>query len=189
LISKVLPVSLADGPSSFLDKQLIILAVVTVDTACSSSLVALHQAVQGLRTGEADQAIVAGVNLLLDPSMYIAESTLHMLSRDSRCRMWDKQANGYARGEGCAVVVLKPLSKAVADHDHIECVIRETAVNSDGRTSGITMPSAEAQTELIRKTYERAGLDAVADGCQYFECHGTGKISLLSAVYAWFVLT
>jgi aspyridone synthetase (hybrid polyketide synthase/nonribosomal peptide synthetase) len=157
--------------------ELILLALVTVDTACSSSLVALHQAVQGLRNGEADQAIVAGVNLLLDPSMYITESTLHMLSQESRCRMWDKEANGYARGEGCGVVVLKPLSKAIADDDHIECVIRETGVNSDGRTNGITMPSAEAQAELIRKTYERAGLDAAADGCQFFECHGTGRLS------------
>lgn len=146
----------------------------TVDTACSSSLVALHQAIQGLRNGEADQAIVAGVNLILDPAMYMAESTLHMLSRDSRCRMWDQKANGYARGEGCGAIVLKPLSQAIADNDHIECVIRETGINSDGRTSGITMPSAEAQARLIRKTYERAGLDPVSDGCQYFECHGTG---------------
>lgn len=88
--------------------------------------------------------------------------------------MWDQQANGYARGEGCGAVVLKPLSQALANGDHIESLIRETAVNSDGRTNGITMPSAEAQADLIRKTYERAGLDPVKDGCQYFECHGTG---------------
>lgn len=113
--------------------------------------------------------------------MYLAESTLHMLSKDSRCRMWDRQANGYARGEGCGVVVLKSLSKALADHDLIECVIRETAINSDGRTNGITMPSAEAQAALIRKTYAQAGLDPVTDGCQYFECHGTGKASSSSS--------
>ncbi|RYP45085.1 hypothetical protein DL768_008516 [Monosporascus sp. mg162] len=147
---------------------------ITIDTACSSSLVALHQAVQSLRNGEAAQAVVAGTALLLDPSMYIAESKLHMLSSDSRSRMWDKNANGYARGEGTAALILKPLSKAIEENDHIECIVRETGINSDGRTNGITMPSAAAQAALIRRTYERAGLDPVTDRCQYFECHGTG---------------
>ncbi|KAI1772910.1 lovastatin nonaketide synthase [Hypoxylon cercidicola] len=147
---------------------------ITIDTACSSSLVALHQAVQSLRNGDASQAIVAGVTLLLDPAMYIAESNLHMLSPDSRSRMWDIDANGYARGEGCAAVILKPLSQAIADNDHIECIVRETGVNADGRTNGITMPSSFSQTALIRQTYEKAGLDPVVDRCQYFECHGTG---------------
>ncbi|KAJ5464099.1 hybrid PKS-NRPS biosynthetic cluster [Penicillium sp. IBT 31633x] len=146
----------------------------TIDTACSSSLVALHHAVQGLRQGDATAAIVAGANLILDPSMYIAESSLHMLSPDSRCRMWDKDANGYARGEGFAALLLKPLSRALRDGDEIEGIIRETGVNSDGRTKGITMPSAAAQTALIRQTYHRAGLDPSVDRCQYFECHGTG---------------
>ncbi|KAK2752687.1 putative Hybrid PKS-NRPS biosynthetic cluster [Arachnomyces sp. PD_36] len=147
---------------------------ITFDTACSSSLVALHQAVQALRNGEASQAIVAGSTLLMDPSMYIAESNLHMLSPDSRSRMWDEAANGYARGEGCAAVVLKPLSKSIEDNDNIECIIRAAGVNSDGRTKGITMPSAEAQSALIRHTYASAGLDPVVDGCDFFECHGTG---------------
>lgn len=146
----------------------------TIDTACSSSLVALHQAVQSLRTGECTSAIVAGANILLDASTYIMETKLQMLSPDSRCRMWDKSADGYARGEGFAAVLLKPLSAALADGDDIECVIRETGVNSDGRTKGIAMPSAEAQATLIRRTYEKAGLDPIADRCQYFECHGTG---------------
>ena len=146
----------------------------TIDTACSSSLVALHLAVQGLRTGEAAQAVVAGTNLLLDPQWYITESSMQMLSPDSRSRMWDKNANGYARGEGCAAVVLKPLSKAISDGDHIECIIRETGVNSDGSTNGLTMPSPTAQADLMRETYLRAGLDPVTDPCQYFECHGTG---------------
>ncbi|OJD40314.1 polyketide synthase [Diplodia corticola] len=131
----------------------------TVDTACSSSLVALHQAVQSLRSGESTAAIVAGANMLLDPSTYIMESKLQMLSPESRCRMWDKSANGYARGEGVAAILLKPLSAALADGDDIECIIRETGVNSDGRTKGIAMPSAEAQATLIRETYKRAGLD------------------------------
>ncbi|KAL1795381.1 hypothetical protein ACET3X_007197 [Alternaria dauci] len=149
-------------------------ASMTIDTACSSSLVALHQAVQNLRNSESKTAIVAGANLILDPAVYISESKLHMLSPDSRSRMWDKTADGYARGEGCAAVLLKRLSDAIADGDHIESVIRETGVNSDGRTKGITMPSASAQAELIRSTYHNAGLDPTVDRCQFFECHGTG---------------
>lgn len=151
----------------------------TIDTACSSSLHALHLAVQGLRTGDAETAIVAGTALLLDPFMFVAESKLHMLSPDARSRMWDKDANGYARGEGCAALVLKPLRRALEDNDHVECVIRETGVGSDGRTNGITVPSAPAQAQLIRRTYERAGLDPMsASGrCQYFECHGTGTLA------------
>ena len=90
--------------------------------------------------------------------------------------MWDAKANGYARGEGIAAVVLKTLSAAIADGDHIECVIRGTGVNQDGRTTGITMPSASAQAALIRETYARAGLDLrnPNERCQYFEAHGTG---------------
>lgn len=117
----------------------------TIDTACSSSLAALHQAVQGLRNGEATQAIVAGTRLLLDPAMYIAESNLHMLSPDFRSRMWDKDANGYAHDDGVAAVLLQPLSKAIQDNDHVECMMRQTGVNLDGRTKGINMPSSSAQ--------------------------------------------
>ena len=148
----------------------------TIDTACSSSLVALHHAVQSLRSGESHLAVAAGSNLILGPENYIVESKLKMLSPTGRSRMWDKDADGYARGEGVAAVVLKSLSAAIADGDHIECLIRETGVNQDGRTRGITMPSATAQTALIRDTYAKAGLDArkAADRCQYFEAHGTG---------------
>ncbi|KAI4160858.1 MAG: hypothetical protein LQ342_005383 [Letrouitia transgressa] len=146
----------------------------TIDTACSSSLVALHQAVQSLRGGNSSTAIVAGVNLILDPTMFIGESNLHMLSYDARSRMWDKSASGYARGEGVAAIFLKPLSQALKDGDHVECIVRETLINSDGRTKGITMPSASAQAELIRQTYRKAGLDPSVDRPQYFECHGTG---------------
>ena len=148
----------------------------TIDTACSSSLVAIHLAVQSLRGGEARLAVAAGSNLILGPENYIAESKLKMLSPTGRSRMWDKDADGYARGEGIAAVVLKTLSAALEDGDHIECLIRETGVNQDGRTRGITMPSATAQTSLIRDTYARAGLDASrpSDRCQYFEAHGTG---------------
>lgn len=149
-------------------------ASLTLDTACSSSLVALHLAAQGLQNGEATQAVVAGSNLLMDSFYYVGESSMHLLSSDSRCRMWDKDGSGYARGEGCAAVVLKTLSQAIRDGDHIECVIRGSLVNSDGATNGITMPSPTAQAALIKQTYLNAGLDPLKDRCQYFECHGTG---------------
>lgn len=148
----------------------------TIDTACSSSLVALNQAVQTLRAGVSRVAVAAGTNLLLDPGPYVSESNLNMLSPTGRSRMWDADADGYARGEGVAAVILKTLSSAMEDGDHIECIIRETAVNQDGRTKGITMPSAIAQASLIRDAYARAGLDPAnkSDRCQYFEAHGTG---------------
>lgn len=111
----------------------------TIDTACSSSLIAVHQAVQVLRSGESKVAVAAGSSLILGPENYVSESKLHMLSPDSRSRMWDADANGYARGEGIAAIVLKTLADAEADGDHIECVIRETGINQDGRTKGITM--------------------------------------------------
>ncbi|KAH8766116.1 polyketide synthase [Diaporthe sp. PMI_573] len=152
---------------------------VTIDTACSSSLVAVHQAVQELRHGESTLAIAAGVNLILGPENYIHESKLHMLSPTGRSRMWDAEADGYARGEGSAAVVLKLLHQAIADGDDIECIIRETGVNQDGRTAGITVPSVCSQTELIRSTYRRCGLDCSKpeDRCQYFEAHGTGTLA------------
>ncbi|KAI9035223.1 uncharacterized protein KD926_004270 [Aspergillus affinis] len=146
----------------------------TIDTACSSSLVAVHQAIQALRSGESRVAVAAGSNLLLGPEPYIAESKLKMLSPDGRSRMWDGRANGYARGDGVAAIVLKKLSTALEDGDSIECVIRATGVNQDGRTKGITMPSSDAQAELIRRTYKAGGLDLVKDRPQFFEAHGTG---------------
>ncbi|KAI8952322.1 hypothetical protein F4801DRAFT_599995 [Xylaria longipes] len=148
----------------------------TIDTACSSSLIAMHQAVKTLRSGESSVAVVAGSNLILGPEQYIAESKLQMLSPTGRSRMWDADADGYARGEGVAAIVLKRLSQAIADGDHIDCVVRETGVNQDGKTPGITMPSAVAQAALIRSTYARAGLDLNkhSDRPQYFEAHGTG---------------
>ncbi|KAM0323352.1 hypothetical protein ACHAQA_008945 [Verticillium albo-atrum] len=148
----------------------------TIDTACSSSLVAVHQAVQLLRSGESNLAVAAGANLILGPELYIGESKLKMLAPSSRSRMWDVEADGYARGEGIAAVILKRLSDAIRDGDNIECIIRESGVNSDGRTKGITMPNQVAQTDLITRTYQKAGLDAKdpSQRCQYFEAHGTG---------------
>ncbi|KAF5861957.1 hypothetical protein ETB97_012280 [Aspergillus alliaceus] len=148
----------------------------TIDTACSSSLIAVHQAVQALRSGECPAAIAAGTNLIFGPTMFVAESNLNMLSPTGRSKMWDASANGYARGEGVGSVVLKTLSAALRDGDHIEYIIRETGVNQDGKTPGITMPSSTMQASLIRDTYARAGLDLTKrrDRCQYFEAHGTG---------------
>ncbi|RYP45940.1 hypothetical protein DL768_007780 [Monosporascus sp. mg162] len=148
----------------------------TLDTACSSSLVAVHLAVQQLRSGSSKVAVAAGANLILAPLPYVLESKLKMLSPTGRSRMWDADADGYARGEGVACVILKTLSQALYDGDQIECIIRETGVNQDGRTPGITMPSNSVQTELIRETYAKAGLDLSkpTDRCQFFEAHGTG---------------
>ncbi|KAH7340064.1 hypothetical protein BKA66DRAFT_479325, partial [Pyrenochaeta sp. MPI-SDFR-AT-0127] len=148
----------------------------TLDTACSSSLVAVNEAVQALRNGTSQMAVAAGTNLLLFPIAYVTESNLNMLSPTGRCHMWDSRADGYSRGEGVAAVVLKTLSTAIADGDHIECVIREIGLNHDGRTPGLTMPSATAQAALIRKVYRTAGLNPTNkhDRCQYFEAHGTG---------------
>ncbi|RAH47735.1 putative polyketide synthase [Aspergillus brunneoviolaceus CBS 621.78] len=148
----------------------------TFDTACSSSLVAVHHAIEHLRTGLSQVAIAAGSNLILGPVPFISASKLNMFSPTGRSRMWDAAADGYARGEGVAAVVLKTLSQAIADGDTIECVIRESGINQDGKTAGITMPNHAAQEALIREVYKRAGLDVTKpeDRCQYFEAHGTG---------------
>ncbi|OGM41103.1 polyketide synthase [Aspergillus bombycis] len=150
---------------------------ITVDTACSSSLVAVHLAARALADRDCRVAVAAGTNLILAPNVFLSESSLNMLSPSGHSRMWDANADGYARGEGVAVVVMKRLSDAIRDGDHIECVVRATNVNQDGRTPGITMPSPEAQKDLILKTYADAGLDPQnrpEDRCQYFEAHGTG---------------
>ncbi|XXH02069.1 protein transport protein bet1 [Hypoxylon texense] len=151
-------------------------ASVTIDTACSSSLVAVHQAVQALRAGDSHVAVACGSNVILGPEQYIIESKLKMLSPDGLSRMWDKDANGYARGDGVAAVILKTLSQALADGDRIEAIIRETGVNQDGATSGLTVPSASAQKALIHHVYRKAGLDPQnpLDRPQYIEAHGTG---------------
>jgi acyl transferase domain-containing protein len=148
----------------------------TIDTACSSSMVCVSEAVQALRNGTSRVAIACGTNLLLSPFMYVNLSNVSMVSPTGRCRMWDEAADGYARGEGVGCLVLKTLSAAIQDRDNIACVIREIGLNHDGKTKGLTMPSAEAQAALIQETYRRAGLDPTtkSDRCQFFEAHGTG---------------
>ncbi|KAJ5740973.1 hypothetical protein N7493_000845 [Penicillium malachiteum] len=149
----------------------------TIDTACSSSMIAVHQGVQTLRNRESRVAVVCGTQVILGHEMYIVESKLKMLSPTGRSRMWDADADGYARGEGIAALVLKRLSDALADGDHIECIIRETGANQDGFSNGITVPNTDAQTALISQTYAKAGLDPVNNPDhrpQFFEAHGTG---------------
>jgi len=143
----------------------------TVDTGCSSSFVALHQAVQSLRAGETSQCFVGGVNLVADPQRLCYQSGLKMFSDEGRSFAFDSRANGYGRGEGCTGVVLKPLSAAVRDGNHIRALIRNSVLNQDGRTPGISVPSAAAQREAIIKAYRQAGLEVRAD---YVEAHGTG---------------
>ncbi|ROW16969.1 hypothetical protein VPNG_01408 [Cytospora leucostoma] len=148
----------------------------TIDTACSASLVALHQAVLALRSREIDMACVVGANLMLTPEQFLAESDLHMLSPSGHCQMWDIKADGYARGEGIAAVFVKTLSRALADGDCVQAIIRETGVNSDGRTKGITVPNPKAQRKLIQSTYIKSNLDPFTQEHrpQFFEAHGTG---------------
>ncbi|KXH41518.1 PKSN polyketide synthase for alternapyrone biosynthesis protein [Colletotrichum salicis] len=144
----------------------------TLDTACSSSLYALHLACQSLKLGETNMGLVAGVNLILHPNFMHQLSSMHMLSPEGISHSFDHRANGYGRGEGIACIVVKRLKDALRDGDTIRAVIRGTGTNADGKTPGITQPSAEAQAELIRSTYEKAGL--LFSDTQYFEAHGTG---------------
>ncbi|PTL78226.1 type I polyketide synthase [Vitiosangium sp. GDMCC 1.1324] len=143
-----------------------------VDTACSSSLTALHLACQSLRSGESTMALAAGVNLILSPEPMMAVSKARMLSPDGRCKTFDASANGFARAEGCGVLVLKRLSEAQAHGDDILAVIRGTAVNQDGPSSGLTVPNGLAQQAVIQQALERAGVSPAE--VSYLEAHGTG---------------
>ncbi|RYO87212.1 hypothetical protein DL762_004340 [Monosporascus cannonballus] len=144
----------------------------TLDTACSSSLYALHLACQALKLGEAEQALVAGVNLILYPNCMEQFSGIHMLSPEGISHSFDDRANGYGRGEGIGCLIVKRLSDALRDGDTIRAVIRHTGVNADGKTPSITQPSSEAQADLIQRTYAAAGLPLTST--EYFESHGTG---------------
>ncbi|MCG8416656.1 MAG: AMP-binding protein [Proteobacteria bacterium] len=143
-----------------------------IDTACSSSLVAVHQACQSLRSGESDLAIAGGVNLLLAPDLHVVFSQAGMMSPQGRCKTFDAAANGYVRGEGAGVVILKPMAEAIADRDRILAVIKNSAINQDGRSNGLTAPNGSAQREVMHRALERAGVAPAA--ITYIECHGTG---------------
>ncbi|MFT8245133.1 SDR family NAD(P)-dependent oxidoreductase [Roseomonas sp. BN140053] len=144
----------------------------TVDTACSSSLVALHHAVQSLHRGEVEAAVVGGVQLLLSPYAFGGFSKASMLSPTGRCRVFSAAADGYVRAEGAGTVLLKPLSKALADGDTVRAVVLGSGVNSAGRTIGLSLPSGEAQAALIRRVLDRARVSP--SRIAYFEAHGTG---------------
>ncbi len=143
-----------------------------IDTACSSSLVAVHLACQSLRSGECNLALASGVNHILSPIGTINECQAHMLAPDGHCKTFDQAADGYARGEGCGVVVLKRLSDALADNDRVLAVIRGSAVNQDGRSGGLTVPNGPSQQAVIRRALENARV--TPDQVSYIEAHGTG---------------
>ncbi|MGW2330263.1 SDR family NAD(P)-dependent oxidoreductase [Streptomyces sp. NPDC001700] len=143
-----------------------------VDTACSSSLVALHQACAQLREGNGGVALACGINLLLSPGDFIGFSKASMLSRSGRCRSFSADADGYVRAEGGGVVVLKRLADARADGDTVHAVVLGTGTGADGRTPGLSLPSAQAQEQLMRQVHHRAGVRP--EDVSYVEAHGTG---------------
>ncbi|KAL1258758.1 hypothetical protein QQF64_009335 [Cirrhinus molitorella] len=143
-----------------------------IDCACSSSLVALHFACQAIKQGDCEMAMCAGVSCILEPTIFVSLSKAKMISSDGTSKPFSNKANGYGRGEGCGVVLLKPLKKALKDDDHIWGIISKTAVNQDGHTvSPITKPSMEQQMELLKKIYST---ETDLTSVQYIEAHGTG---------------
>ncbi|VXD25132.1 amino acid adenylation domain-containing protein [Planktothrix paucivesiculata] len=143
-----------------------------VDTACSSSLMAVHRAIQAIKTNSCELALAGGVNLMLSPLFHLALSKGGYLSEDSRCKTFDRSANGYVRGEGVGVVLLRPLSQALADGDPVYAVIRGSEENHSGRTNSLTAPSVDSQKELLVTAYDQANIDP--DLLGYIEVHGTG---------------
>ncbi len=160
-----------------------------VETACSSSLVALHRAVQAMRAGDCDMAVVGGVNTIVTPEAHINFAKAGMLSPDGRCKTFAADANGYVRGEGVGMLVLRFLADAEADGDPILAVVRSSAVNHGGRANSLTAPNTAAQTALVQDALGRAGIDPASIG--YIEAHGTGtklgdpvEINALKAAFA-----
>ncbi|HXC24936.1 MAG TPA: beta-ketoacyl synthase N-terminal-like domain-containing protein, partial [Gemmatimonadaceae bacterium] len=144
----------------------------TIDTACSSSLVAVHTACANLRAGECRMALAGGANVILSPKITISFSKSHMMAADGRCKTFDSRADGFVRGEGAGVVVLKRLSDAVADGDHILALIRGSGVNQDGKSSGLTVPNRQAQEAVIRQALAAGRVEPL--DVNYVEAHGTG---------------
>ena len=144
----------------------------TVDTACSSSLMSVHLACQSLRQKECHLAIAGGINLILSPEVSINFSRAKMLSKDGRCKTFDNSADGYGRGEGCGIIILKRLQDAIADNNDIIAVIKGSATNQDGPSSGITVPNGPSQQNVINNALNNAGISP--DQVSYIEAHGTG---------------
>ncbi|MGZ8249208.1 MAG: SDR family NAD(P)-dependent oxidoreductase, partial [Methylomagnum sp.] len=143
-----------------------------VDTACSSALVAIHRAAQSLRLAECEMALAGGINLLLTPTAFLAFGQAGMLAPDGRCKSFDRRADGYVRGEGGGVLLLKPLSRALADGDTIHALVRGSAINHGGRAGSLTAPNPQAHAELYARAYAAAGFGL--DSVGYIEAHGTG---------------
>ncbi len=147
---------------------------ITVDTACSSSLVAIHLACQSLRTGESDLALAAGVNVVLSPAVTRSLDAAGAMSQSGACRAFDAGADGFVRGEGCGVVVLKRLSEALRDGNRVLAVVRGSAINQDGRSNGLMAPNPAAQTAVLRAACADAGVEP--SEVDYVEAHGTGTL-------------
>lgn len=145
---------------------------ISVDTACSGSLVAIHLSCQSIWNNQCPLVIAGGVNVITTPEYTIAESKGGFLSPEGRCKTFDAGADGFARGEGAGVVILKPLAQALADNDFVYAVIRGTGANQDGHTNGITVPRGESQEDLMREVYRNAGISP--QQIRYVEAHGTG---------------
>jgi acyl transferase domain-containing protein/nucleoside-diphosphate-sugar epimerase len=146
--------------------------VMSIDTACSSSLVALHQACQSIRNKECSAALVGGVNVLLSPDVMVNFCQSNMLAPDGRCKTFDESADGYSRGEGAGMVLLKPYGEALKAGDTILGLIKGSAINHDGRSAGLTVPNGHAQEAVIKKALKDANL--TPDQVGFVECHGTG---------------
>ena len=144
----------------------------TIDTACSSSLVAIHEATQAIVRGECEVALAGGVNVMVHPEVFVTMCKGRFLSPDGRCKSFDAAADGYGRGEGAGIIVLKPVEAAVRDGDRIYAVIEGTGANQDGRTMGITVPNGAAQRDLALRVCAQTGLSP--DQIGYVEAHGTG---------------
>lgn len=143
-----------------------------VDTACSSSLVAIHRAIEQIHNGNCEMAIAGGVNVITCPNLYVTQTKAGMLAVDGRCKTFDQSADGYGRGEGCGIVILKSLKKAKMDHDHIYAVIRGTAVAHGGHGNNIFSPNANEQAKVIQRALEISHIDPLT--LSYIEAHGTG---------------
>lgn len=143
-----------------------------IDTACSSSLVAIDAACKNLQDNSCTMAIAGGVNLMISPGMFVSMSRLNALSPDGMCKTFDDSANGYVRGEGCGMLILKKLSNAIADGNNIYAVIKGAAVNQDGKSNGITAPNEKAQQKAMQLAIQKAGI--MSSDVDYVEAHGTG---------------
>ena len=145
-----------------------------IDTACSSSLVAVHNACRAVLAGDCEQAIVGGIELLVDGYLHVALSKAEVLADDGICYVFDERAKGMVLGEGAGLLLIKPYDAAIRDGDNVRAVILGSAVNNDGRTMGLTVPSAEGQEEVLRRAYAAAGVSPAS--ISYLEAHGSGTL-------------